>query len=212
MPTLVDKAETVELLRHEFQSLAEVGSTVSDDQWDKTTCLPGWSVRDVFSHVIGTESMLAGEPAPVVEVSHLGHMKNAVAEGNELWVESMRSLGGAELLDRFEGITSRRLAALDLMTQADFDAPSWTPAGRDETYGRFMRIRHYDCFMHEHDIRDALGMPVETRGARSGIRPRRGGYRARLHRWPAGVDARRLTGADRSDRTRPPCLPGAGPG
>ena len=39
------------------------------------------------------------------------------------------------------------------MTQADFDAPSWTPAGRDETYGRFMRIRHYDCFMHEHDIR-----------------------------------------------------------
>ena len=45
------------------------------------------------------------------------------------------------------------------MTQADFDAPSWTPVGRDETYGRFMRIRHYDCFMHEHDIRDALGMP-----------------------------------------------------
>ena len=48
------------------------------------------------------------------------------------------------------------------MTQADFDAPSWTPAGRDETYGRFMRIRHYDCFMHEHDIRYALGLASEA--------------------------------------------------
>ena len=45
------------------------------------------------------------------------------------------------------------------MTQADFDAPSWTPAGPDETYGRFMRIRHFDCFMHEHDMRGAVGAP-----------------------------------------------------
>ncbi len=65
MPTLVDKTKTVDLLRHEFQSLASVGSSVSEDQWDVATCLPGWSVRDVFSHVIGTESMLAGEPPPV---------------------------------------------------------------------------------------------------------------------------------------------------
>ena len=45
------------------------------------------------------------------------------------------------------------------MTQADFDAPSWTPVGNDETYGRFMRIRHFDCYLHEHDIRFALGLP-----------------------------------------------------
>ena len=58
-----------------------VGSSLAEDQWDEATCLPGWSVRDVFSHVIGTESMLAGEPAPTADVSHLDHMKNAVAEG-----------------------------------------------------------------------------------------------------------------------------------
>ena len=80
MPTLVDKTKTVDLLRHEFQSLASVGSSVSEDQWDVATCLPGWSVRDVFSHVIGTESMLAGEPPPAVDVPPLDHMKNAVAE------------------------------------------------------------------------------------------------------------------------------------
>jgi len=62
------------------------------------------------------------------------------------------------VLDRFRQVTSRRLAALEAMTQADFDAPSWTPAGPNETYGRFMRIRHFDCYLHEHDMREALGL------------------------------------------------------
>ena len=63
------------------------------------------------------------------------------------------------MLARFRSVAARRLEALDAMTQADFDAPSWTPAGPDETYGRFMRIRHYDCFLHEADMREALGLP-----------------------------------------------------
>jgi len=159
MPTLVDKSHTVDLLRNEFTALSALCSGLSDDQWDVPTCLPGWTVRDVLSHVIGTETLLCGDPAPAADVSHLDHMRNPIAEANEVWVESMRSLGGAEMLARFESVVGRRLGALDAMSQSDFDAPSWTPAGRDETYGRFMRIRHFDCFMHEHDIRFAVGAP-----------------------------------------------------
>ena len=51
------------------------------------------------------------------------------------------------------------------MDQAAFDAPSWTPVGRDESYGRFMRIRHFDCYMHEHDMRLALGVPPRNDAA-----------------------------------------------
>ena len=161
-----------DLLRHEFGSLAALCSPLSDDQWDLATCLPGWTVQDVLSHVIGTESMLAGEPAPTVDISHLDHMKNPVAEANEVWVESMRPRSAAPRCSTASAeVTGRRLAALDAMTQADFDAPSWTPVGRDETYGRFMRIRHYDCFMHEHDIRDALGLPAEAGPAPTSSRP-----------------------------------------
>ncbi len=42
------------------------------------------------------------------------------------------------------------------MDQAAWEAESFTPAGQD-SYGRFMRIRTFDCWMHEQDIRDALG-------------------------------------------------------
>ncbi len=159
MPTVVDKPNTVELLRRAFAALAELGASLSDAQWATPTCLPGWSVRDALSHMVGTEAMLLGEDPPSVEISHLEYLRNPVAEANEHWVESMRSLSPSEVLARFTTVTGKRLEALDAMTQADFDAPSWTPAGRDETYGRFMRIRHYDCVMHEHDIRAALDLP-----------------------------------------------------
>ena len=109
--------------------------------------------------------MLLGEPAPTVDVSHLTHMRNPIAEANEVWVEAIRGLTGPEMVARLEDVTSRRLAELDAMSQADFDAPSWTPAGKDETYGRFMRIRHFDCYLHEQDIRLALGLPARETAA-----------------------------------------------
>jgi uncharacterized protein (TIGR03083 family) len=167
MPTIVDRSTSVALLRREFAALATLCSDLTEDQWHRATCLPGWTVQDVLSHVIGAEAMLLGEPAPTADTTHLDHMRNPIAEANEMWVESMRPLSGEAMLARLADVTGRRLAELDGMTQADFDAPSWTPAGKDETYGRFMRIRHYDCFMHEHDIRDALGEPARLDSATS---------------------------------------------
>lgn len=162
MATIVDKTRTVGLLRTQYAALGSLCSELTDAEWNEPTCLPGWSVRDVLSHVIGTEAGLLGEPAPSVDISHLRHMRNPIAEANELWVESMRSFDGDQMRRRLADVTSRRLAVLEAMSQADFDAPSWTPAGHDESYGRFMRIRHYDCFMHENDIRDALARPLRS--------------------------------------------------
>ena len=48
------------------------------------------------------------------------------------------------------------------------DAEAWaaegfTPAGTD-TYGRFMRIRIFDTWLHEQDIRDAMDRPGHESG------------------------------------------------
>ncbi|MCZ7528509.1 MAG: maleylpyruvate isomerase family mycothiol-dependent enzyme [Acidimicrobiia bacterium] len=159
MPTIVDRDATVALLRAELAAIGALCAGFDEDAWATPTGLPGWTVKDVLAHVVGTESMLLGHASPDVDASHLPHVKNPIGAANESWVESMRPLAGSEVLARFRAVTTERLAALDAMTQADFDAPSWTPAGPDETYGRFMRIRHYDCFLHEDDIRQALGLP-----------------------------------------------------
>jgi uncharacterized protein (TIGR03083 family) len=160
VPTYLDKTATVDLLVGEFAALRSLCASLAPGQWDTPTCLPGWTVRDVLSHVIGAEAGLLGEPVPEVDLSHLTHMRNPIAEANERWVEGMRTLDGPAMLARFDDAVGRRTALLESMTQEAFDAPSWTPAGRDETYGRFMRIRHYDVYLHEHDIRFALGLPA----------------------------------------------------
>ena len=157
MPTIVDRAAIVPLLVEEFDALGALCEPFSDDDWSTPTGLPGWTVKDVMSHIIGTESMLLGEQAPTVEVPEYEHVKNPTAGFNEAWVESLRPVPGAQVLERFRAIAAKRTDALRGMTQDDFDQPSWTPVSPDETYGRFMRIRHFDCFLHELDIRSAVG-------------------------------------------------------
>lgn len=157
MATTVDRDRVVALLIAEFDALVELCDRFNDDDWNRLTCLPGWTVKDVLSHLLGTEAMLLGEQAPTVDVSGFDHVKNPTAQFNEAWVESLRTTPGNDVLDRFRVLTAKRTEALKAMTQQDFDESSWTPAGPDETYGRFMRIRHYDCYLHELDIRDAIG-------------------------------------------------------
>jgi len=157
MATVVDYDRVLGLLADEFAAVSELCRDLDDAQCATSTCLPGWTVKDVVSHLAGTERMLEGENPPRVDVSHLTHLKNDIARANEVWIEADRPRPGAEVLAVFDAVTERRLGALRAMSQADFDMPSWTPAGPDETYGRFMRIRHYDCFLHDNDIRDALG-------------------------------------------------------
>ncbi|MCD9622862.1 maleylpyruvate isomerase family mycothiol-dependent enzyme [Rhabdothermincola salaria] len=157
MPTIVDHDAIVALLESTWAAIDELYTGLDDVDYDRPTCCPGWTVRDQLAHIAATELSLSGEAVPEVDVGGVAHVRNEIGGMNERWVASMRALSGGEVLDVFRRATAQRLETLKGMTQADFDAPSWTPAGPDETYGRFMRIRHYDSFTHEHDTREAVG-------------------------------------------------------
>lgn len=201
MPTIVNRDRMVSLLSEEFAAISAMCRSFDEAAWATATCLPGWTVKDQLSHLAGTERMLAGEPAPAVAVPDAPYLRNDLARANEAWVEANRPLAGSAVLASFEAVVGRRLAALAAMTQADFDKPSWTPVGRDETYGRFMRVRHYDCFLHEHDIRQALGLedrddPAHVRSALEETAAAIGYLVGRKAALPAGTSVRiELTGS-----------------
>ena len=201
MPTIVDRDLTVTLLTEEFAAISAMCRDFDDAAWMTPTCLPGWTVKDQLSHLTGTEKMLTGEQPPAVTVPAAPYLKNDLARANEVWVEACRPMPGAEVLAGFEAVTDRRRAALEAMTQEDFDKPSWTPVGRDETYGRFMRVRHYDCFLHEHDIRQALGLadrdePSHVASALAETATALGYIVGRKAAMPSGSSVRiRLTGS-----------------
>lgn len=159
----VNRDSAVAALAAEWQAITELCATLSDAEWAAPTDCPGWSVQDNLSHIIGTERMLLGDPAPEIDVGDVPHVHNEIGRMNELWIAERRPWAPAAVLAEFGEVTAARLAALASMTQADFDAESWTPAGQD-TYGRFMRIRTLDCWVHEQDIRGAVDRPGHRDG------------------------------------------------
>lgn len=158
MTTTVDQDRVLAGLADVWGRLDELLAGLSDDDWVRPTPLPGWSVKDVVAHMIGTESMLLGDATPAVDVGAPGHVRNDIGRLNEAWVVSMADLSGADVLATFRGHTSRRLELLRDMDGAAWEAEGFTPAGND-SYGRFMRIRVFDCWLHEQDIRDSVGRP-----------------------------------------------------
>ena len=86
-------------------------------------------------------------------------MRNDVGVANECWIRHLSAESGADLHQRFRTLTADRRKRLTEMSVDDWNAPTLTPVGPD-SYGRFMRVRVFDCWMHEHDIRDALDEPA----------------------------------------------------
>jgi uncharacterized protein (TIGR03083 family) len=159
--TTLEKSDVLGGLFAVWDEIDTVLAGLPDEQWQAQTPLPGWTVHDVTAHLIGTESMLQGAATPDadVDVSTLKHVRNDVGVMNERWVRKLRGLTAAELLDKFRATTAKRREALAGLSDGDWNQITATPAGPD-TYGRFMRVRTFDCWMHENDIRDALDLPA----------------------------------------------------
>jgi uncharacterized protein (TIGR03083 family) len=146
-----------------WASWHQLGETLPPETWDAPTRLPGWTVKDQLSHIVGTEAMLAGDEAPAATGAEHAHVRNDIGTFNEQWVDAYRSLTGTEVLAAFGEVTARRRAMLADLTDEALAAESWTPAGH-ATYGRFMQIRLFDTWMHEQDVRAALALPGHAHG------------------------------------------------
>ena len=167
----LDKSDVLDGLFGAWDAIDALVGGLDDAQWQAQTPLPGWTVHDVTAHVIGTESMLQGAATPEadMDVSTLKHVRNDIGVLNERWVRKLRGVETREMLDKYRAITAERRNALANMSDGLWNEITATPAGPD-TYGRFMRVRAFDCWMHHHDIRDAIGQPAadsELTGAAS---------------------------------------------
>jgi uncharacterized protein (TIGR03083 family) len=153
----------VELLGQQFTAMDALAADFSDDDWVTPTDLPGWTVKDCYSHVIGTESILLGDPSPEVDLSGLDHLTAPSSAMTEPAVHARRDNSGAEILAEFKTVIPRRMAELNGFPDERFDEVGFTPAGK-APYRDFMKIRAFDCWMHEQDVRRALDRPGHTDG------------------------------------------------
>jgi uncharacterized protein (TIGR03083 family) len=147
----------IDMLDVEWASIAALAATLTDDEWGLPTALPGWSVKDNVSHVIGIERSLLGDPAPEVDLGHIERIAgDPFAAMIECWVEARRATPGPDVAAELGEVVARRLDQLRAMSSEDFERVGWSPIG-EVPYRRFMVVRVFDCWMHEQDMRRAVG-------------------------------------------------------
>jgi len=159
-----DPVVEIAILEHVWVQVIEMCGTLTEEQWHQPTRLPGWTVKDNVSHLIGIENMIRGLPADEVELpDDLPHVHNDVGRFNEIPIEARRPKTGPEVLSEWEDVSADRLATLRELPEEEFDVVSSTVLGtlplRD-----FMRQRALDSWAHQQDILDALDLPPVLEG------------------------------------------------
>ena len=152
-------------------SVADVVALLRDlpaEDWDLPTDLPGWDVRAVASHLAHLEAELAGLPQQDAEVDEAGHIKNLMGRYTEAGVVGRRQWDPEQIIDELETAAQIRSGELEAHPPTDADAmPDRTPGGIKWAWGRMLSNRALDVWMHEQDIRRAVGRPgdLDTLGA-----------------------------------------------
>jgi uncharacterized protein (TIGR03083 family) len=167
----------IEGLREVWGSLSALGATLDEVQFDLPTECPGWSVKDQFSHLIGTELLLEGAAVPDVEVLERDHLHNELGEANERFVLARRGRSGSEVVAEFTELTTHRLETLRALDDEAWQVLGPSPIGM-VPYVDFMGVRTFDSWVHEQDVRRAVGEP----GGRGGL-----GERVTLDRMEASM-------------------------
>ena len=153
----------VEQLAAVWSSIGALGDSLTEPDWLQPTECPGWSVQDNLAHVIGIESVILGRPVPDRMPPDGPHLRNDLARGNEVWVDAYREQTGAAVLTEFRVVTAERLGTLRA-PEMDFGADSWTPVGPG-TVRDLLPFRVFDSWIHEQDMRRAVGHPGGWYGA-----------------------------------------------
>lgn len=147
--------QLVERLADVWASMFVLGAELSDAEWDAPSMLPGWSVRDVYAHIVHTEELLLGRDVPDHQAPPGDHVRNEIGRFLENGVDFYRTWSGPDLLARFAEVTDERLAFLRGLTDEGFRASAPFVVG-DGTVGGALPFRIVDCWIHEQDVRLAL--------------------------------------------------------
>jgi uncharacterized protein (TIGR03083 family) len=134
---------------------------LDDLEWSLPTDCPGWSVQDVVAHAAALEAELAGEPLPTADVDETtAHIRNERGIYTEAGVVARRDRTPAQLIAEFDAAVETRAVQLaeEPLDDPGVAAPV-TPGNASWSWGTLLRNRPVDIWVHEQDIRRAVGRP-----------------------------------------------------
>ncbi|MEU6483457.1 maleylpyruvate isomerase family mycothiol-dependent enzyme [Streptomyces sp. NPDC046887] len=144
---------------HSTDAISELVKPLVEGEWNRATPCPGWSVRDIVSHVIGMEDEMLGNPRPIHTLPRdLFHVRSEFARYMEVQVDVRRHHTGPEMTAELEYTLIRRARQIRNETRAP-DTRVRAPLGAEQSLEVAYRMRAFDLWVHEQDLRAALGEP-----------------------------------------------------
>lgn len=150
----------VDVWWHAIDDFTTFLEEVPEDDWGRPTDLAGWDVHAVAAHIAHLEHVLAGGPEETVEVPESDHVRSPMATYTEQGVIARRDRTPDELINEIRESATRR------HTQLVADPPTDGSAKPERIFGgigwdwqTLLRNRPLDVWMHEQDVRRAVGRP-----------------------------------------------------
>jgi uncharacterized protein (TIGR03083 family) len=151
---------------NDFLALLE---RVPEEEWTTPTDLAGWDVRACAAHTAHLEGILAGGPEETADVGEPPHVNGFMGLYTEIGVVNRREASADALINEIREATTRRHTALLADPPTDGSAkPEHIFGGVPWTWRVLLRNRPLDIWMHEQDVRRAVGRPggMDTAPAR----------------------------------------------
>jgi uncharacterized protein (TIGR03083 family) len=156
------KEVLLNLQKSVWQSLEDLCAALNVDDWNTITDCPTWTVKDCISHLVGIEHRLLGRDVPNVDLQDTNHLRNDQGFKNEVDVVLRRSNTVEELIQEFRNVNAERLIVLE--SQSDFRSAAESPIGQGSVADQ-VSVRVFDCWIHEQDIRRAVGKQGNLSGS-----------------------------------------------
>ncbi|MGW7050688.1 maleylpyruvate isomerase family mycothiol-dependent enzyme [Streptomyces sp. NPDC054887] len=144
---------------HSIEAISELVTPLVEGEWNRRTPCPGWSVRDIVSHIIGMECEMLGDPRPIHSLPRdLYHVTSEFARYMEMQVDVRRHHTAPEMTSELEYTIIRRQRQLRNETRSP-DTMVRAPLGAEQTLELALRMRAFDTWVHEQDLRTTFGRP-----------------------------------------------------
>ncbi|AZM89963.1 MULTISPECIES: maleylpyruvate isomerase family mycothiol-dependent enzyme [Streptomyces] len=145
---------------HSIEAITELVLPLPEAQWNLPTPCPGWSVRDIVSHLIGLELEQLGDPRPIHTLPRdLRHVVDEFTRYMEVPVDVRRHHTAPEMTSELEYTVIRRQRQLRNEKRDPATTMVRGPQGNQITLEFALRLRAFDTWIHEQDLRAALGVP-----------------------------------------------------
>jgi len=155
----------VEFWWQAVDDLSTLLETLEPHEWSAPTDLAGWDVHAIAAHGAHLEALLAGAAHDEVEIGEPPHVRGLLGQFTEQGVVARRDRTPDELITELRSSATTRHTALLADPPTDLDAPAPGLFGMigwsTET---LLRNRPLDLWMHEQDVRRAVGRPGNLDG------------------------------------------------